>query len=223
MKTLTSILLFPICLFSQVGINTTNPIAALDIEGNLRIAITDEGSDLSSRDSLLVLDGNQIIRLISSKKLFSNIDKSLVKGNVTSGGSTVSISSGDRIIPFSSTEFDLKNEFNTTTHEFTAADPGFYRIAAQIKQGTVSAGDYGLSLYKIGTSGSETLLARERYLNINISVLTLNINISSPMRRVETITFLDAGEQLRFRTNSAVSLSILTDPGDTFFTIEQIR
>lgn len=218
MKALTLLLLFPLCIYSQVGINTTNPKATLDVEGNLRIAITDAGTDFSARDSILVIDGNQIIRLVSSKQLFSNVDKSLVKG-YSNSGSSISIASGNRVIPFDFTEIDLKNEFNPSTHEFRATDPGYYRVTAQIKQATITVGDYGLSLYKVDTSNTESLLSRERYVNISV----LGINLSSPMRRVETITFLDTGEKIRFRTNSAVSLTISAESSETFFTIEQIR
>jgi len=222
MKTLALILLYPLCLCAQVGINTTIPQATLDIEGNIRIAQTNEGSDLAARDSILVIDGNQILRVVTSKKLLSNLQKSIVKGNL-SAADGVSISSGETLIPFNTTELDIKNEFNTTTSEFVATDPGIYRVSAQIKQDVLTAGDFGLSIYKVNHSGTETLLTRERYLNLNVSLLTLNLNVSSPMRRVETITSLAAGERIRFKTNSAIGLSISGSNSDTFFIIEQIR
>lgn len=211
-------LLYPLCLFSQVGINTTNPAATLDVEGNIRVAILEEGSSLSARDSILVMDGNQIVRLVSSKQIFSNVDNTLVKGYVNSG-SSISLSSGNSIIPFSSTEFDIKNEFDTTTGEFIATESGIYKVSVQIKQDVVSVGDFGLSIYKVNTSGTETLIARERYVNLSL----LGLNLSSPVRKVETLIFLSPTEKIRFKTNSSVGLTISTASSETFFIIEQVR
>lgn len=73
-KSLLSAILFvllPTVLFSQVGINTTSPTETLDVNGTLRIRQTDIGSTVSAKDSLLVVDGNGVLKRTNSSEILN--------------------------------------------------------------------------------------------------------------------------------------------------------
>lgn len=215
MKILLPFICFPIFIFAQVGINTTNPQAMLDVEGDLRISLLSGGSDLAARDSILVVDGNNVVRLIAAKDVLNNTEKTLIRGSISSG-SSVAVNG---LIPFSTIDFDLKGEFNTTTYEFTAIEAGIYRADVQVTMGAISVGESGVGIYKVDLLNTETLIAQERYLNINV----LGITVNPPTRSTSTLIQLEAGEKIRFKNSGLLVISLLNNPAGTFFSIEQVR
>lgn len=217
-------------LQAQVGVGTTDPHpdVMLDVNGGLRIRSHNEGSDDAAKDSLVVLDGRGVVHRIATSTLLANMDKSLVKAKLTSN---FSIALGSYIpIVFNSEDFDIKNEFDSTTGVFTALNDGIYRVTAQIKTANVSVGDLGLAVYKTNAAGTTSTKIAEEYfinvaVNINIIALTLNLNVSPPTRSVSTLIQLNAGEKISFRLFSAVAVNVLGSAGgsDSFCTIEQVR
>ena len=218
----TLFVLFTTSVSAQIGIGTTepHPEVMLDINGALRVRDYVQGSDNAAKDSIAVFDGRGILQRIPTKQLLSNMDKSLVKAKLTAN---FAIALGSYIpIKFNSEDFDIKNEFNTTTGLFTASDPGIYRVTAQIKTANVSVGDLGLAIYKINAAGTTiTKIAEERFVNIAITFAS----VSPPTRSVSTLVQLDAGEKVNFRLYSAVALNLSGNPEgyDSFCTIEQVR
>ena len=216
-------------VFSQVGVGTTDPHpdVMLDINGGLRIRSHNEGSDGAAKDSLVVLDGKGVVHRIATSTLLANMDKSLVKAKLASN---YAIAAGSYLpIIFNNEEFDIKEEFETSTGVFTAINDGIYRVSAQMKTASVSVGDLGLAVYKTDTGGTSTKIAEEYFINvavnINIIALTLNLNVSPPTRSVSTLIQLNAGEKISFRLFSAVAVNVLGSAGgsDSFCTIEQVR
>src|SRR5690606_12344464 len=106
------------------------------------------------------VNGSNIVQLIAAKDVFRNTQKSLIRGSISSG-SNVGVNG---LIPFNNIDFDLKNEFNTATYEFTATEAGIYRADVQVTMGAISVGDSGVGIYKVDLSNTETLIAQERYL-----------------------------------------------------------
>lgn len=220
MKNLLVLLLFPCWLYSQVGINTTDPQATLDIEGNLRIGLLETGSDFSARDSILVVDGNRVVKQIKAQEIVRAAPKTLIKGHIDG---TPPISNNR--IPFNSLDFDLQGEFNVSTHEFVAANPGIYRVHAQFKyEAGISANlDLGLQVYKVDVNGNETLITQSRYINLYINIVVLQLAVSPPIRQVGTLVQLDAGEKIIFKSVGVLNINLLsTTSEDTQFTIEQV-
>lgn len=71
MKLILIILLFPVVLLSQVGINTKNPTATLDINGNVRVRNISTGT---SSDSIVVVNNGYLKKIaISSLQINNNI------------------------------------------------------------------------------------------------------------------------------------------------------
>jgi len=214
-------------LQAQVGVGTTDPHpdVMLDVNGGLRIRSHNEGSDDAAKDSLVVLDGRGVVHRIATSTLLANMDKSLVKAKLTSN---YSIAAGSYLpIIFNNEEFDIKEEFDTSTGVFTAGSDGIYRVTAQMKTASVSVGDLGLAIYKTDTGGTSTKIAEERFINVavEISLVSFSLNVSPPTRTVSTLIQLSAGDKISLRLFSAVSVNVLGSTGgsDSFCTIEQVR
>lgn len=215
-------------LQAQVGVGTTepHPDVMLDVNGGLRIRSHDEGSDDAAKDSLVVLDGRGVVHRIATSTLLANMDKSLVRAGVsTSSGALVDIGvSGEKRVKFDNESFDVKGEYDNSTGIFTAAASGIYRITAQLRSSSslLSAGDFGIAIYK-NDSGRTTYtkIAEERYLNVEVTL----IKVSPPVRSVSTLVQLTAGEEITFRSITALSLTLAgtTNGNSTFMTIEQVR
>ncbi|RXG23418.1 complement C1q domain-containing protein [Leeuwenhoekiella aequorea] len=221
-KFLIVLYLFSSAAYSQIGIGTVtpHPDVILDVNGALRVRNYSEGKDSAAKDSLVVFDGRGVLQRISTKKLLSNIDKSLVKAKLTTNQS-ISVASYITIV-FNSKDFDLKNEFNTATGVFSAKDSGIYRVSAQIRTAGLSAGDLGLAVYKSDSGGSNLKkIAEERFLNFSV----LGINVSPPTRSVSTLVELSAGEEISFKLYTLVGLSLAGSSSgfDSFCAIEQVH
>tara|TARA_B100001765_G_scaffold215503_1_gene188076 strand:- start:16202 stop:16783 length:582 start_codon:yes stop_codon:yes gene_type:complete len=192
----------------------------VDINGALRVRGYVEGSENAARDSIAVFDGRGVLESIPTRMLLANMDKSLVKAKLNSNFTIALLS--NVTIKFDSEDFDIKDEFDPSTGYFTAEYAGIYRVSAQIKSSSLSAGDLGLSIYKTNAAGTiDTKIAEEKFINVSV----LGINVSPPVRSVSTLVQLQAGEKISFKVYSAVGLSLSgTSSGyDSFCTIEQVR
>ncbi|WP_395064298.1 hypothetical protein [Flavobacterium sp.] len=81
MKLKITLLIMIVCNlgFTQVGINTVEPSAALDINGNLRIrTIVLTTSPAIIKDSILVATGNGMVNRVSSKTIIGSALKTTI-------------------------------------------------------------------------------------------------------------------------------------------------
>lgn len=82
---LTIILIFCQISFGQVGINTNQPMAMLDINGNVRIRLTPVSNSLASlKDSVLVVNRQGEIHRATSQQLVNSYLKLLLRENFLS-------------------------------------------------------------------------------------------------------------------------------------------
>lgn len=82
--------------FAQVGINTTTPTHALDVNGSLRVrGITEIGSDEAAKDSIVVFDNDGIFKYTNATAIASFASPGSVKivtnSTLTGNGSTGSV------------------------------------------------------------------------------------------------------------------------------------
>lgn len=211
-------------LIAQVGINTENPQASLDVNGDLKVRTVPINN--TSTDLLVLGADNSLHR--NTTFLSSYANRSFVGAT---GGTTISLLnltllSGWNKIPFSSEEFDIQNNYdNTTTYEFTAPNAGLYRIYAQFETtGVVTAGEVGVAIFKKGVGDLlYTLLAQESYLNVSISVLTVGVGVSPPTRKVEKLVRLVMGDIITFGAKVPALSVTLAGGSKSFFTIEQVN
>lgn len=206
-------------LVAQVGIGTTDPTSTLDVNGNLRVrTLPAYNSEAATKDSVLVADGLGNIKRVTAKQIYDNTIKTLIKGSFASSAPlSLSILSGSAKIPFDFSEFDVNNEFNTSTNSFTPKQDGIYEISVQIKSsGTLAVStNFGVSVLKNGV-----IINRSNFPNVGI----LGINATPPIRTLSTLVQLTTTDVISFRANSdLVSVSILATKEDCFFTIKQVR
>ena len=207
--------------FAQVGIDTTLPTASLDVNGNLRVrTLTSTSNNSAAKDSILVSDNLGNIKRVSSKTVIESHLKTFIKGSF-SGSTDISLTlaSGTKKIPFNLEEFDENDEFNTTTNTFTATQSGIYAINVAIKTtSSISiALDFGVAILKNGT-----VINRNSFANIGV----LGINVTPPVRSVQTLVSLNSGDTINFNIicNIAnLSLDLLSNKEDCYFTIHQVR
>ena len=220
MYKLLLLFLFSNTLIAQVGIGTTDPQAALDIDGDLRIRTTVLETESSViKDSILVISRSGIVNRVPAKDILKAAAPTAVKASFTSGGNiSHSLTSGSSLIKFNKEDFDDNDEFNLKTHTFTAKQDGIYTINAQIKiESVISIStNFGLGIYKNGD-----LIAEENYLNVRV----LTTSVSSPFRRVATTLKLSEGDSITFKvtTGLSTSVSILGSNTNSYCSIYQIR
>lgn len=207
--------------FAQVGIDTTLPTASLDVNGNLRVrTLTSTPNNSAAKDSILVSDNLGNIKRVSSKTVIESHLKTFIKGSF-SGSTDISLTlaSGTKKIPFNLEEFDENDEFNTTTNTFTATQSGIYAINVAIKTtSSISiALDFGVAILKNGT-----VINRNSFANIGV----LGINVTPPVRSVQTLVSLNSGDTINFNiicNIASLSLDLLSNKEDCYFTIHQVR
>lgn len=225
MRTLYIFLLLPSLGFSQIGIGTTEPTSALDVNGDLRVRTTNSNLRESvAKDSVLVVDNLGNVGRVSAKQIVNSYLKSYVKGSFSTGGTqSISVVSGTKIVPFNAEEFDENNEFDTGTYTYTAKNTGLYSIWAQVKiSGTVNLGlDFGIGILKNGT-----LVAKNSFANIGVDLGLVTIGVTPPIRNITTLVKLNAGETISFNVyygTLSASVGLSGSNTESFFTIEQVR
>ncbi|WP_395056880.1 hypothetical protein [Flavobacterium sp.] len=219
-KTLLILLSFIACgVFAQVGIGTTSPTAQLDINGTFRVRSSALTNNITAaKDSILVVDNIGNVSRVSSKTVLESNLKTCVKGSFASSGDvTLTLLAGTSKIGFDFVEFDLNNEFNTVTSDFTAKQNGIYQVSVQIKatSAIAIATNFGVAILKNGT-----VINRTSFANVGVAL----VNVTPPIRTVSTLVSLNTGDTISFNVLSTLlSLNLLGTREDCNFTINQIR
>ncbi|MGM5629525.1 hypothetical protein O2K51_01385 [Apibacter raozihei] len=177
---------------------------------------------------------NHINNLIDAK-INSEKGLSYVRGR---GNTKTAILSGSlnlfpnwKKIAFDFVDLDNNNDYNSTnspdseSYCFTAPMDGIYDIYVQYELNTLlSAQSIGVGIFKIDKNNVLTLLAENTYQSINISLLTLNVDVSPPTRQTKTLVRLEQGDKIFFALQSTVTINLLKNSStSTFFTISQVR
>lgn len=221
----TSLLLFALtlstCVFSQIGIGTMTPTATLDIDGDVRIRNVPVETIMDvAQDSLLVISRDGRIKTISATEITDRALPSIIKGNFNGSGLVnLSLATGTQDIPFDQEDFDMNDEYDTSTNTFTAKQDGIYSVSVQIEaDGTLGvATNFGVLILKNGV-----VEVRNSYANTGVA----GSNVTPPVRNTQTIVQLITGDTIRFQIEGDVSLGsvdLIADNRDSFFTINQVR
>ncbi|MCB4797502.1 hypothetical protein [Neotamlana laminarinivorans] len=220
MKIRYILLFFTHTIFAQVGIGTTTPMATLDVNGNLKVDTTIlETNQQVVRDSILVISQDGMINRTKATTILNATLPTMVKASMSGGGSIAHaiLLSAPETIKYDTETIDNNNEFDTTTHVFTAKQDGIFAISAQIKISSLItlSTNFGIGIYKNGVK-----IAEEEFLSIAVSA----VNVSSPFRTTSTITDLLAGDEITFKVSSTLAtVNLLGNSTESFFTIYQLR
>lgn len=205
--------------YSQVGINTIEPTADLDINGDLRIRTV---PNTTTVNKVLVVDNDGNVLANNSM-----VPKSFLKVTGTSNISILSLTllTNWNKIAFNQVVFDENNEYNASSYEFIAKQAGVYIVYAQYKiSSLLSALDVGLGVFKRLSDGtSYSLEAEETYSNISVNLAIASVDVSPPTRQVQTLVKLNAGDAIAFGTRGLLTSLKLLGGSSSYFVIYQVK
>lgn len=222
MKLLLPLILFCLPIFSQVGIGTTEPTETLDVNGTLRLRTVDSPINLSDVEANILVTENSVVKRMSSRDVISRALTSAVKGTCDFSSPTpieISLGGGSGILPFNIEEFDINEEFDTTSHSYLAKQSGIYEIIVQIEMdATIGvATQLGVRIIKNGT-----LIHKSSCANVNV----LGFNVTPPLRQLKTVIALNTGDTIYFEVEGDIALGSINLAGNSssnFFSIMQVR
>lgn len=168
---ITSSLLFRFCIscpvlnFAQVGINTTNPQATLDINGNLKIRSIPETS---------VLPGYKVLAINESSFEVTNVSPALLSFPVNTSAAKVKSVSGLSLL---SLDLSLFNSWNILKFDTVEINPtGFTSTPNDFYYTVPTTGKYVIDFY----FRNNTLLTLGVQTTTRIGILkTTSSNVSS--------------------------------------------
>lgn len=139
-------IIFPITIFSQVGINTTTPSATLDVMGNLKL----NAQSTTSADSILVIQNREIKKIALSS----------IQNNGTCPNFHKQQSSGHYLL------FSSPSSINNPTSNLTIQNKNFVSAGAWISNNT----------YFYSWSNTTGQSININNLSVNFSGLNCNYN-----------------------------------------------
>lgn len=223
-RKIISVLLFllGVQVWSQVGVNTNDPKAMLDINGNLRVRTADKCLDEACTESILVKNSDGYVQTVSKDQVFNSVGRSYVSATGNSGTILVSISllpNWGKIL-FDKELIDDHNDYDPSIGTFTAPKDGIYATYVQIKTSSViSAGDFGVGIYVKRGAAAPELIAEESYVGVSV----LSLDVTPPTRKTQSIVSLKAGDQVFFCVKSTLASINLIAGASSLFTIYQIK
>ncbi|MCT2406256.1 hypothetical protein NZD88_01645 [Chryseobacterium antibioticum] len=205
---------------SQVGINTKNPQATLDVNGDVRIRKVDTLATPENGSRILVLSNNNTVNQTDADHLLPK--KIIVKGLGGTGFSLLSISllNGWLQVSFPTLEIDDGNNYSLSQQEFITPKTGIYNVYFFLEMASLlSASTTGIGIFKIDISGNTTLLCEESFANINV----LGIGVSPPTRSTQTIVKLNKGDKITFGMRGVVlsNISLLANSNAQFSILQE--
>ncbi|RYG48721.1 MAG: hypothetical protein EOO01_13210 [Chitinophagaceae bacterium] len=223
MRLTLTFLLLSIGALGQVGVNVTNPTSMLDVNGDLRIrAVPLTTSESIAKDSILGVDRKGNVLRLSAKTIVTNYLKTFIRGGFTATtDQSLSLTSGTVKIPFNYEEFDENSEYVPSAATFTAKSTGIYNVSVQIKANSsvTVASNFGVAILK-----NDVVVARNGFANVGVSILGLTINVTPPVRSVQTLIKMVPGDTIKFNIYSdLINAGLLSAKEDSYFTIQQVH
>lgn len=217
-------------LIAQVGIATTSPNAMLDVNGDLSIQVVASGSVSAAETSVLIVDNadNSIVKKVSSETVVTSFLKSMVKGNLQSSSvlDIALLGSSSQKLDFDNEEFDLNNEYDTSTNEFTPLQDGYYEITSTINIkpdpiGITASTNVSLQILK-----NSTIIAESDGPLVGATLGLVNVYLL-PIRTVSTIAYLTTSDSISFHIQNgdglaSIDVDLQTEENGYFF-IKQVR
>lgn len=213
-----TLLLVQICIiavsYAQIGINTPSPLAALDVNGNLKVRTVPEISELTGQHLLTVKLSDNEVNRVDPNIFASSTNASLSKVRSTTGLYllAVGLSLFDTswyMIKFDSMPINPSN-FTTSASDFyyTVPSTGKYVIDLNFKNSTVLslglATNAQIAVLRTPTTGSSVLIDN-KYLNVVGIALVGNYYFET----INSVYELQAGDKIRFLYNKgALSLGL---------------
>ena len=206
---------------AQVGINTTDPQATLDINGNLKVRTIPASSVASTYDFLVINSANSELQKVNGSLGTStdSFSDTMVKAVEEEGLSLLSGSlfAGWQKIDFGSGHVPINpgSHFDTTTDFYTVPSDGIYEINYEMRYGSGVllslvnfSGIPSIGVLKHNSSGY-TVLDKRKFSGVSVPLLA-SIIVSNTT--IDSMYELTAGEKLSFEVNAGgLALNVLGD------------
>lgn len=226
MKMNITLMMMLTCFLSnaQVGINTTEPQATLDVNGNIIIRQLDPAPVSGSYDFLVLNQTTKEVEKVSGNIGSQNVNTTMAKAVEADG---VSLLSGTLFAGWQKINFDSGNipinpgsNFSATTDFYTVPSSGVYVVNYEFRYGSgvmLSALNFS-GIPSIGilshNSSGYTVLEQKKFSGVSVPLLA-SIIISDA--GINTMYQLTAGEQLSFELNAGgLALGLL---GSSYATV----
>ena len=199
----------PIFSFAQVGINTTTPLATLDVNGNLIVRTVNTTAPDTTYNFLVQNQTTKEVEKITGNLGTVSANSTIAKAVEENGVSLLSGSlfAGWQKIDFGPGHVNINpgNNFSAATDFYTVPATGIYQINYEFRYGNgvlLSALNFS-GTPSIGilnhSGGSYTVLDKRKFSGANVPFLvSLLISNSS----INSIYQLTAGDQLSFEVNA---------------------
>lgn len=223
---LLSIAAIPV--FSQVGINTTTPQSTLDVNGNVIIRQTPQGSSVSGYQVLAINQTNSEVSRLDPALLSgsgSTVNSSVYAARKASGSVTLLslgiFPSGFRAVNFVNAERTVGQAslFSDNDNTYTVPSTGVYAIGFYFRYGTglqaaLLPNSPGVGLVRT-RAGVSTVIDSRSFSGANLVLLSLTISESN----VNSLYPLQAGDKISFGLtgSSALDGSILATSTSNFY------
>lgn len=215
---LSTLFLLPFFAFSQVGVNTDDPQAMLDVDGNMKVRTVPAVTTIDEDDHPILLrdataTGDDEIKEISARNLFTNT--SVYAGENDGAWDLLNLGiSGTNWnkISLTGADYTLGNPTLFNEGIYTAPETGIYAVHYEFQlEGGVNLnllGNKQLGLLKGTTVVEQKLFDAVRVSLLGVTLAAVPVTSTS----LDALVHLNAGETLTFavETGGAI-LGLLTD------------
>lgn len=209
-------------LKAQVGVNTENPNAALDINGNLIIRTVDSVTELTDDYTILVRDhsvsGDSEVKSISSKHLLTNrtVYTASKTGDLGLLGIIISGQNWQKININGLSDTKIGDSSLFTDGVYTVPESGIYKVSYEVQLASGVnidlLGGKSLGILKNDEIWEEKVFDAVR-VAINLALVDVTLAaIPVTSTSIETLVEVEEGDTITFSINSGgVGLSLLED------------
>lgn len=201
-------------LFSQVGINTTNPTATLDVNGTLRVRDTPTATTVSGYQILAQDNASTEVYKIDPLLLMAssggvNTTVFAAKKSTTLSALSITFPGGFKALNFKAADRSIGNAalFDDNDSSYIIPSNGVYAIGFSFKYSTglvasvLSEGGIGIARTRSGTSA---IIDSSMFSGLNILVTGLSIADT----RINSLYSFQAGDKINFGTIETGLLSL---------------
>lgn len=215
---------------AQVGINTTNPTATLDVNGNLKIREVPQVLALPGYQIMAVNQGSFEVAEVDPQILLSAANtNSSVYSAAKNGGITLlalSLFGNWKQINFTLTDkrLGISTLFSENDYSYVVPSSGVYAVSFYFRYGnglqsSVLTGNPGIGIIK-NSGGAFTTLDTRQFSGINLGIVALTVSESV----INSLYTLQAGDKLYFGLSgsSVLNLSVLGSNTNTSFSVYKV-
>lgn len=206
---------------AQVGINTTAPDAALDVNGNLKVRTVPAATAAATYDFAVINPATNEVEKVNAS-FASTTNTTIAKAVAPTGFTllTASLFASWQKINFAPENVAINSgaTFSAADGFYTVPSDGIYEVSYYVRYGNgiqaaLLSGNPKVGILK-QSAGANTVLDQRTFAGVNLAVL-VNVTISSS--EINSVYQLSAGDKLSFAIDrGGVNLGLLSSSYSSF-------